>query len=72
MRKTVTISLSMKPELYEKVMDYKEALEMDRVDKVPMSQVISKLVQMGFAYRNMIQAQQLEKQTSKQTKIDKI
>lgn len=62
-RNTVTISFSCKPETYKKIMDLKEALEAERLTQVPISHVIDRLVNLGFAYREVL------KVTPKQTEL---
>lgn len=69
-KKVVTISYSCKAETYEKIMDYKAMLEADRIEKVPLSQVIEKLIKLGFTYREVLKTQELEKNKMKQTKLN--
>lgn len=54
-RTTVTISFSCKPATYKKIMEVKEALEAERMTEVPLSQVIDRLVNLGFAHRAYLQ-----------------
>jgi hypothetical protein len=60
-KKTVTVSYSCKPETYAKLIELKEAIESERFDKIAMSAIIEKLINLGFAYREMLRVQNEEK-----------
>lgn len=61
MRKTVTISYSCDPEVYKKIMELKEQIEADRMDKINMSALLTRLINLGFAYRAILKAEAEDK-----------
>lgn len=57
-RNTVTISFSCKPDTYRKIMLIKDALDAEKLNsEVPLSHVIDRLVNLGFAYREILMEQ---------------
>jgi len=69
--KVVTISFSCKPETYKKIMIVKEQLETDRLEDVPLSHVIDRLVVLGFAYRESLKLNTTQKEPLDQTQLVK-
>jgi len=60
-RKTVTISYSCQPETYRKLTALKDSMEAERLDKVNMSAIIDRLINLGFAHREHLKLQAEEK-----------
>jgi hypothetical protein len=71
-RNTVTISFSCKPETYKKIMEVKEGIEAERLDTIPISQVIDRLINLGFVYREKLSLEKQEKEVLKQQKLAEI
>lgn len=68
----VTISYSCKPETYRKLVTIKEALESERMESVSMSGIIERLLNMGFAYREILRLEAEKTGKLKKDEIEKV